>query len=268
MLAARPKIQTLQKLQVGNALEQHQELTPRTKTKIGILSAMLPGTVALLFSCEAAESCDEANIGKGAESAPPPDRSCEEKEPEQDEQLCRKRPVLNRRRHTQTRRRAMVQAARQRKAEISELEQRYLKSYGRLPLTTAEKDQACVRGLYAQYRKMKRFIRDDAACAIQRSVRKHLISSDDRSSVPLSGLKREKRELKCRLKEYDNQFLTIQGRLPSKSEKEPIRNLYERYNEVKKLIVGRAVQTKESIEKEAKENRGVAHERCAKQYHN
>jgi hypothetical protein len=242
-MAERPQLQTLQKLQIGESHGEYQELTPRTKTKMGILKAMLPGTVALLFTCETG-AAEKASPVKNVNNASPADECCQEEEREKEPQ-CRKQ-LPRRRPHTQTRRRAMVQAARQRKAEIHNLEQRYLKAYGRLPLTPAEKDQAGVRELYVQYRKMKRFIRDDAACAIQRSVRKSLLCSEDRNSVPLSGLKREKRELKSKLKAYDNQYLTRHGRLPSKAEKEPIRKLYERYNEVKKLIVGRAVQTKEN----------------------
>eukprot|EP00935_MAST-01C_sp_MAST-1C-sp1_P001496 g1496.t1 len=237
----RPQLLQLQRLQLEDTQPGEQEMTPRTKSKMGILKAMLPGTVALLFSSDGDTEARDL-------PADPPAPAKHE---------CAKQP--KRRQHPQTRRRAMVQAARQRKAEISELEQQYLKEHGRLPLTPTEKDQAGVRELYVQYRKMKRFIRDDAACAIQRCARRRLLGTEDQATVPLAGLKREKRELKAKLKAYDNEFLMNNGRLPNKSEKEPIRNLYERYNEVKKAIVSRSVQ--------AKENRGAVGGRGAKLFH-
>ncbi len=65
---------------------------------------------------------------------------------------------------------------------------------------------------------------------------------DDDSPIPdlpplsLPELKARKRELKGLLKDYDMKFMIENGRMPNKSEKEPIRYLYDRYNALKDLI--------------------------------
>lgn len=65
---------------------------------------------------------------------------------------------------------------------------------------------------------------------------------DDDSPMPtlpplsLPELRARKREVKDLLREYDIKFLIENGRMPKKSEKEPIRYLYDRYNALKDLI--------------------------------
>ena len=59
---------------------------------------------------------------------------------------------------------------------------------------------------------------------------------DEWERLSLKDLRRRKRELKEQLKEYDIQFTIEHGRMPNKSEKEPIRYLYNRYNAVKDRI--------------------------------
>lgn len=54
--------------------------------------------------------------------------------------------------------------------------------------------------------------------------------------LTLSELQTQKRELKQLLKGYDMDFHRKHGRMPVKAEKEPIRNLYERYNALKNRI--------------------------------
>lgn len=58
----------------------------------------------------------------------------------------------------------------------------------------------------------------------------------DSFSVPLTELLAKKRDLKNRLKQYDMDFARENGRMPIKSEKEPIRHLYEQYNTLKSQI--------------------------------
>lgn len=61
-------------------------------------------------------------------------------------------------------------------------------------------------------------------------------SPGSRASVSLSELQARKRDLKQQLKQYDMNFARRHGRMPVKSEKEPIRHLYERYNALKSQI--------------------------------
>jgi hypothetical protein len=61
-------------------------------------------------------------------------------------------------------------------------------------------------------------------------------SSDIMGMLPLSDLQARKRDLKQQLKHYDMNFARKHGRMPVKSEKEPIRNLYENYNALKSQI--------------------------------
>lgn len=59
---------------------------------------------------------------------------------------------------------------------------------------------------------------------------------DELGHLSLKDLRKRKRELKEQLKEYDIQFTIEHGRMPNKSEKEPIRYLYNRYNALKDRI--------------------------------
>ena len=60
--------------------------------------------------------------------------------------------------------------------------------------------------------------------------------SIDLNQLSLPELQSQKRELKQLLKNYDMDFHRKHGRMPVKQEKEPIRNLYERYNHLKARI--------------------------------
>jgi len=62
-------------------------------------------------------------------------------------------------------------------------------------------------------------------------------SASGRRSMVLQDLLRQKRELKSQLKLYDHNFRRKHGRMPVKSEKEPIRHLYETYNSLKARIL-------------------------------
>jgi DNA replication and checkpoint protein len=59
----------------------------------------------------------------------------------------------------------------------------------------------------------------------------------DPSTMTFAELQTHKRELKQQLKQFDMSFAAQHGRMPVKSEKEPIRHLYESYNRLKTLIV-------------------------------
>ena len=65
------------------------------------------------------------------------------------------------------------------------------------------------------------------------------------SILSLSELQTRKRELKQELKKYDVTFFNQNGRMPVKAEKEPIRHLYEKYNQLKNRIT--AVERDPSI---------------------
>jgi hypothetical protein len=59
---------------------------------------------------------------------------------------------------------------------------------------------------------------------------------DNYAQMSFAELQALKRELKEQLKQYDMSFARRNGRMPVKSEKEPIRHLYESYNTLKGLI--------------------------------
>ena len=61
-------------------------------------------------------------------------------------------------------------------------------------------------------------------------------NSSDLNYLTLPELQALKRELKQLLKKYDRHFHREHGRMPVKAEKEPIRNLYEKYNTVKNRL--------------------------------
>ncbi len=61
-------------------------------------------------------------------------------------------------------------------------------------------------------------------------------SSTSYHQMSLPELQTRKKELKQQLKQYDMNFARQHGRMPVKSEKEPIRHLYENYNALKSQI--------------------------------
>ena len=146
----------------------------------------------------------------------------------------------------------------------------------RRPETAAEQMEAGVFELQARYRRAKRTIRGSAASAVSALVRGFLArrrlarargrSGGGGSSGGGSGggsgvdntaaatavavqaaaavvdakrvvtLRAKKRELKAQLKAFDVNFKRAHRRVPVKAEKEPIRYLYETYNDVKTVL--------------------------------
>lgn len=60
--------------------------------------------------------------------------------------------------------------------------------------------------------------------------------SGSMASWSMGELQREKKRIKAQLKAFDAEFTRKHGRMPTKSEKEPIRDLYELYHAVKVQI--------------------------------
>jgi len=143
-----------------------------------------------------------------------------------------------------------------------------MKEHGRLPKA---QERGNMNSIYSKYKDMKRSIRDCAAIDIQKNIRrfllrkKYLISytklskslridlkSENNSlfkdlnqtfstlsSIPIDiyakykYLLGQKRELKRKLKKFDEEFLQAKGRPPNKADKEIMRPLYTTYHEVK-----------------------------------
>lgn len=61
-------------------------------------------------------------------------------------------------------------------------------------------------------------------------------------SVSIPDLSSEKKRVKNELKVYDNAFLHKFSRIPSRTEKEPMRNLYMYYKRLKQAIVKKQAQ--------------------------
>lgn len=61
-------------------------------------------------------------------------------------------------------------------------------------------------------------------------------TKEEAQTMSMPELQARKRDLKQQLKQYDMDFVRKHGRMPVKSEKEPIRHLYEDYNKVKTQI--------------------------------
>ena len=163
-------------------------------------------------------------------------------------------------------RRRMVMACRVLRTQILRFEEAFKESHGHVPKGAERMPLATT---YAQYRSWKRYIRDDAAQHIQRAwkgrgrrgpqaaAKRALGASlaavkevwtapaqplqaasssamNVRSNSEEAALLERKRQVKAQLKAFDQQFYTAHGRLPKKAEKEPIRNLYEVYNGIKR----------------------------------
>ena len=62
------------------------------------------------------------------------------------------------------------------------------------------------------------------------------VMSMEFAGLSLKELQARKRDLKQQLKQYDMDFARVNGRMPVKAEKEPIRHLYESYNALKSQI--------------------------------
>ena len=151
-------------------------------------------------------------------------------------------------------RRKAVAVCKSIKAKLEEMEKNLGRS-GRARRSSDEKKRA--KSTRAQYRKVKRHIRNGAATQIQRLFRSRSkrikVKSSKSSTLLTSGmirqgrvgrrstkdLLREKSALKKRLKKYDQDFKRAHGRRPRKDEKEPIRHLYEEYNALKIMLGAR-----------------------------
>jgi hypothetical protein len=160
-------------------------------------------------------------------------------------------------------RRKLVLECKSLRAQIASFEQEWDKKYGRLP-KASERGQ--MQATYNRYREMKKEIRDNAAIDIQRSFRgllgrrkwseekkillktKHenaVISNDPSAAINIQNISSqelyaryrellgEKRELKRKLKKFDEEFQQRRGRAPRKADKEVMRPLYQRYHEAK-----------------------------------
>lgn len=150
-------------------------------------------------------------------------------------------------------RRQMVQACRALRMQIKRFEEEFVASRGHSPRGS---ERSPLASTYRQYREWKRDIRDHAATQIQSVARGSLsrralnvvhtleapfdiASPKEEHSVhdeAVEHLLREKRRIKQQLKDYDNRFFKAHGRMPCKLEKEPIRDLYERYHALKAKI--------------------------------
>lgn len=135
-------------------------------------------------------------------------------------------------------------------------------------------ERGTMNNTYVKYRELKRDIRDNAAADVQRIFRGHkarmyikrkrqlssLSRSDDdmhrrpgmvpqgnargSSNDPGSQaafrryreLRDNKRDLKKKLKKFDEEFLAQHGRNPKKSDKEVIRPMYQKYHEIKNVL--------------------------------
>ena len=142
-----------------------------------------------------------------------------------------------------------------------------MKEHGRLP---KGQERGNMNSIYSKYKDMKRSIRDCAAIDIQKNIRrfllrkKYLISyyklsksfkidlksennllfkdlnqTSSQSSIPVDVYAKykyllgQKRELKRKLKKFDEDFLHAKGRPPNKADKEIMRPQYTTYHEVK-----------------------------------
>jgi hypothetical protein len=68
------------------------------------------------------------------------------------------------------------------------------------------------------------------------SPNSHRSNSPELATMSYNDLQARKRDLKQQLKLYDMNFAKKHGRMPVKAEKEPIRHLYESYNNLKSAI--------------------------------
>jgi|TARA_B100000482_G_scaffold25418_1_gene16494 hypothetical protein len=152
-------------------------------------------------------------------------------------------------------RRAMVHACRALRIQIKSFEDDFRSVAGHAPRGG---ERVPLASTYRQYREWKRDIRDHAAAQIQALVRrgkrraaryvpgscasKTIRSRDDthfeiaRRRDAVAQLSKEKRIVKQQLKDYDSKFIKKHGRPPLKFEKEPIRDLYEKYHAIKARI--------------------------------
>lgn len=147
------------------------------------------------------------------------------------------------------------------KVRIKKFEEAYKDEHGVLPKQDGDHEMVEV---YAEYRRLKRLIREDSATSIQRWFRRHntrrrlkrarnpviaaetesepeledrlseeLVDGGGRKPDRVRELARRKAELKSQLKAFNMDFMKQHGREPEKADKEVIRHLYEEYNGIK-----------------------------------
>jgi hypothetical protein len=165
-------------------------------------------------------------------------------------------------------RRRMVAECKTLRYQISNFEADWNKTHNRLPKGS---ERGAMQQVYTRYRDMKKEIRDNAACDIQRVARGYLLrarlakfavvlpyspsrhrggvgggptpasptAARQQATIPpelfakYKSLLTQKRDLKKELKMFDDQFVGTHGRAPRKSDKEVMRPLYQQYHEVK-----------------------------------
>jgi len=145
-------------------------------------------------------------------------------------------------------RRKMVSECKTLRGQIFDFEQEFFKSHNRAPKGP---ERGPMNAIYVKYRELKREIRDAAARDIQRLIRgarcrKQLhklqsIPANIREGLSIANyelllrfkdLIENKKDLKRRLKKFDEDFLVQHGKAPKKSDKEVIRPMYQKYHEV------------------------------------
>mmetsp|Transcript_23817 Transcript_23817/g.64235 ORF Transcript_23817/g.64235 Transcript_23817/m.64235 type:complete len:347 (+) Transcript_23817:835-1875(+) len=187
-------------------------------------------------------------------------------------------------------RRRMVQACRTLRIQIKRFEDAFQRQHGHVPKGS---ERTPLASTYCQYREWKKNIRDHAAAQVQalfrgwnaRAAARHRDHPaaprrpsaeparplrdrpEDRlydgpnenrilGGVDMAGLQQEKKLVKQKLKSFDQEFAAAHGRMPTKSEKEPIRDLYELYHEIK-LRIKAAEELRRSARVSTTEETGV-----------
>lgn len=170
-----------------------------------------------------------------------------------------------------TARRRMVAECKSLKTKISQFEEKWYRDNNR---TIKNSDRGPMQTVYTKYRDIKKAIRDHAATDIQRYIRGYLCRSTKKnktifqvsdcketnstttepihfleakvdqhlSKIPVDiyskyrELLGEKRDLKRKLKRFDEDFESQHGRVPNRSDKEVMRPLYQKYHDVKNQL--------------------------------
>lgn len=163
-------------------------------------------------------------------------------------------------------RRRLVSVCRCLRIQIQEFEENFKKEKDRMP-KGSEKGE--MTQIYARYRELKKEIREGSATDLQRVFRGYLArlkfknkrnninsapqqstpSTNSTSTTTSSNLSEEnnlisqyreyseaKKELKKKLKKFDEDFELKHNKPPVKSDKEVIRPLYQRYHDIKKKL--------------------------------
>jgi len=169
-------------------------------------------------------------------------------------------------------RKRLQQACKALRAQIHQFEEVFAAENGHVP---RGRERSVLSSTYAQLKQWKRVINLGAAIQIQAFIRGSLVRirhtnigrvapqylslKPQNYNAPNPGIARttppvitresqstlearlaayieEKKIIKNKLKEFDQMFLDKEGRMPNKSDKEPMRSLYDRYNTLKNTI--------------------------------